>query len=100
MAKRIMDKERVVAQRNKGRIPYLTENHRFNDQSDGGITWWTNGFWGGMMWQLYHATQDEIFRENALDTEEKMDKVFMDYNAMDHDAGFRWLPTAVANYRP
>ena len=23
----------------------------------------------------------------------------MDYNKLDHDNGFKWLPTAVANYR-
>lgn len=99
VALKIIKKEQAVAWRNKGRIPYLSENHRFQDQSGAGITWWTNGFWGGMMWQLHQATKDQIYLENALDTENKMDRVFMDYNAMDHDAGFRWLPTAVADYR-
>lgn len=99
VADRLIKKERLVAERNQGRIPYLTENHHFNDQSGAGITWWTNGFWGGMMWQLYHATKEEIFLENAIDTENKMDQVLLNYNAMDHDAGFRWLPTAVADYR-
>lgn len=100
VAQKIMKKERAVARRNVGRIPYTAgADHRFNDQVGGGIGWWTNGFWGGMEWQLWNACHEDVFRENAIFTEEQMDAVFMDYNAMDHDSGFRWLPTAVANYR-
>lgn len=100
VARKIVDKERKVAERNRGRIPYRTENHRFDDQSTpSGIAWWTNGFWGGMMWQLWQETKEEVFRENALFTEEKLDAVFLNYQGMDHDSGFRWLPTAVTNYR-
>lgn len=100
VAERIVEKERAVAKRNRGRIPYSTkEEHRFNDQCGDGISWWTNGFWGGMQWQLWNRTQEEIFRENALFTEKQLDAVLMNYQGMDHDSGFRWLPTAVAAYR-
>lgn len=99
VAGKILEKEKKVAERNRGKIPYLTAEHSFTDQSGEGIGWWTNGFWGGMMWQLWNATKEEVYRENAISTEEKMDAVFLNYNWMDHDAGFRWLPTAVANYR-
>ena len=100
-AQKIIVKEREVAARNRGKIPYTTdEPHVFDDNSGKDrICWWTNGFWGGMMWQLWNATHEEIFRTSALNTEEKLDAAFMDYNGMDHDAGFRWLPTAVAHYR-
>ena len=27
-----------------------------------------------------------------------MDRVFLDYRSMDHDAGFRWLPTSYASF--
>ncbi len=100
VAEKILKKEREVAERNRGKIPYTAKDHVFDDRSgENGISWWTNGFWGGMMWQLYQASKDEVFRDNAVFTEEKMDAVFLDYNGMDHDAGFRWLPTAVARYR-
>ncbi|MCR4764443.1 MAG: glycoside hydrolase family 88 protein [Lachnospiraceae bacterium] len=101
IADRIIVKERAVAERNRGRIPYTTEDaHRFGDWSDSSrISWWTNGFWGGMLWQLWHATKEALFRDSALVVEEKLDAVLMDYNGMDHDAGFRWLPTAVAHWR-
>ena len=101
VADKIINKERIVAGRNRGKIPYTTVSpHVFDDwSSKEKVSWWTNGFWGGMMWQLYHATGEELFLENARDTEDKLDLVFMNYNGMDHDGGFRWLPTAVADYR-
>ncbi len=100
-ADKIIKKEREAVKRNAGRIPYTTESpHVFDDQNTPErITWWTNGFWGGMMWQLYHASGDETFREAALFVEEQMDRVLMSYQGMDHDSGFRFLPTAVAHYR-
>ena len=101
VANKIIAKERAVVERNRGRIPYTTgEPHVFDDHSGRDqICWWTNGFWGGILWQLYAATQEESFREGALEVEKQLDAAFMDYNGMDHDAGFRWLPTAVAHYR-
>ncbi len=62
------------------------------------IGWWTNGFWGGIGWQLYHGTGEEVFRRGAIRTEEKMDAVFLNSGSMDHDSGFRWLPTSGAHF--
>lgn len=100
VSEKIKKKMAVVAERNRHKIPYTTENGVYNDCSQGGaICWWTNGFYGGMMWQLYHATKQEMYKEIALEIEEKLDENLMTYWGMDHDSGFRWLPTAVANYR-
>lgn len=101
IADRIIKKESAVAARNRGRIPYTTESaHVFGDWSGPDrINWWTNGFWGGILWQLWQATGEESFRREAAAVEEKLDAVLMNYEGMDHDAGFRWLPTAVAHWR-
>ncbi len=61
--------------------------------------WWTNGFWGGIGWQLYHGTGEEVFRKEAIRTEEKMDAAFLNSGSMDHDSGFRWLPISRARYQ-
>lgn len=98
-AEKIKRKMRLVAERNRHKIPYTTENGVFDDWSGDRICWWTNGFWGGIMWQLYHATKDELYREIALENEEKLDVNLMTAEGMNHDSGFRWLPTAVADYR-
>lgn len=100
VSEKIKKKSLVVADRSRHKIPYTTENGVFNDCSEGGaICWWTNGFYGGMMWQLYHATGEELYKEIALEIEKKLDKNLMTFWGMDHDSGFKWLTTAVANYR-
>lgn len=98
-AEKIRHKMRIVAERNRHKIPYTTKDGVFDDCSGEKICWWTNGFWGGMMWQLYHATKDELYREIAVENEEKLDANLMNAGGMDHDSGFRWLPTAVADYK-
>ncbi len=96
---KILAKEEKVAQRNRNKIPYTTKDGVFDDRGKTEICWWTNGFWGGMMWQLYHATEKPVYLENALRTEIRLDENLMNRQGMDHDSGFKWLPTAVAHYR-
>ncbi|MBQ7841048.1 MAG: glycoside hydrolase family 88 protein [Lachnospiraceae bacterium] len=96
---KIKRKMRLVTERSQGKIPYKTVNGVFDDWSGEKICWWTNGFWGGIMWQLYHATGDSIYMETAKELEKKQDANLMINGGMDHDSGFRWLPTAVADYR-
>ncbi|MCR5716620.1 MAG: glycoside hydrolase family 88 protein [Lachnospiraceae bacterium] len=99
-AKKLIEKMQVVTARSKEKIPYRTQDGVFDDCSDDAhIGWWTNGFWGGEMWQLYHLTGEEMYREAALLVEEKLDAVLLRYQDMDHDSGFRYLPTAVAHWR-
>jgi len=98
ISEKIKKKMEVVASRSKGIIPYTTVNGRFDDWTERNICWWTNGFWGGIMWQLYNATKLPIYRELAIDTEEKLDKNLMMYGGLDHDNGFKWLPTSYARY--
>lgn len=87
-----------VSERSAAKIPYSTAQGVHDDRS-GDIGWWTNGFWGGMMWQMYRLTGEEKYRRIAEDNEKKLDACLMDYGKLDHDNGFRWLPTAVADYR-
>ena len=97
---RVARKLEKVAERSKDKIPYTTVHGVHDDRSgEEAIGWWTNGFWGGMMWQLYHATSEPVYLENALRTEIKLDENLMNRQGMDHDSGFKWLPTAVAHYR-
>ena len=96
---RICAKMDATVERNRHKIPYTAENGVFNDMSEKDPTWWTNGFWGGILWQLYHATGKELYRETAEELEDKLDQCLMNHKGMDHDSGFRWLPTSVVNYR-
>lgn len=98
VAEKIWDKVKVTAERNKGKVPYTTVNGVFDDCSNR-ISWWTNGFFAGQLWQLYQAYGTELFKESAEEIEDKLDQSLMDYMGMDHDSGFKWLLTSVANYK-
>lgn len=90
---------RKVVERNQDKIPYITRNGLYEDMAEKDIYWWTNGFWGGILWQMYNATGEEQYRDVAVKTEEKLEKNLHSYRGMDHDSGFKWMLTAVADYR-
>ncbi|MBP5185057.1 MAG: glycoside hydrolase family 88 protein, partial [Lachnospiraceae bacterium] len=98
VADKIKLKMREVAGRSGEKIPYTAANGVFDDQTQKNICWWTNGFWGGMMWQLFNATGEELFKEKALKNEEQLDADLMIAAGLDHDNGFKWLPTAGADH--
>ena len=106
--KKVREKMAWVSEKNKDIIPYTTdENGNYDDRSaedkqwnhDDGLNWWTNGFWGGIMWLLYQDTKDEKYAQIARVSEQKMEKCFESYFGLHHDVGFMFLPTAVADYR-
>ncbi|WP_042462424.1 glycoside hydrolase family 88 protein [Neobacillus dielmonensis] len=81
-------------------IPYIPFNESYTDVSkERGIEWWTNGFWGGLLWQLAHATGDDVFVEAAIAQEKRLDEALYLFRDIQHDVGFMWLHTAVAHYR-
>lgn len=104
---KIKSKMEWVSEKSKYKIPYTTIDGSHDDKADetkefstdDGINWWTNGFWGGMMWLMYHETGDKKYAEIAKYSEERLDKCFIDFYGLHHDVGFMWLPTAVTNYR-
>lgn len=65
----------------------------------GGVFRWTNGFWGGMMWLMYLATEEEKYKKIAEDSEAMLDEAFERFTWITHDVGFMWLLTAVADFR-
>jgi unsaturated chondroitin disaccharide hydrolase len=44
------------------------------------VTWWTNGFWGGLNWLLYNATGKEDYKLTALESEKLLDAAFLDFD--------------------
>ncbi len=82
------------------RIPYSPKNGKYvEDCSQTALDCWTNGFWPGILWQMYHATKEEKYKEAASKIEQKFDALFDEYVKLHHDVGFMWLHTAVASYR-
>lgn len=95
------EKLRVTSEEIGAGFPYTTKNGKYNTEfaNHEGITWWTNGFWGGMMWLLYAETKEDRYMQIARSCEERLDKAFDSFNGLNHDMGFMWLPTAVADYK-
>lgn len=80
-------------------IPYIPEDNHYVDMGKKDISWWTNGFWAGTLWQLYHFTKDEKYKQAAQNIEGQLDNAFADFRGLDHDVGFMWTLTAVADYK-
>lgn len=97
--KKLDQKLTIQAERLGDRIPYIPEDGHYMDMGKKDIVWWTNGFWSGMLWQMYHATKKEIYKQTAEANEARLDAAFEQYTGLHHDVGFMWLHTAVADYR-
>ena len=88
-----------VAIKSRNKIPYTTINGVHDNRIDDAPAWWTNGFWGGMMWLMYIATKNEEYRITAETSEKLMDKALKMYTELHHDVGFMWNILSGVNYR-
>lgn len=68
---------------------------------------WINGFWPGVLWQLYQGTDDkekkQQYESHAKAMEEMLDAALFGTNegfeGLHHDVGFMWMPTSVTSWR-
>ncbi len=90
-----------TAEKSRYKIPYTTENGKHDDvpTKKGDMQWWTNGFWGGLMWLMYAETKDERYKITAEISEKRLDGAFAHIEKMNHDTGFLWHIVSGANYR-
>lgn len=106
---KICKKIKIVAPRTDSRdiIPYTTVNgvhkgaHAIDEQGNSIVdySWWTNGFWGGMLHLMYLDTGDEMYRTCAQNQEKLLDRAYEHIKWLHHDVGFMWHLTSGANYR-
>ena len=106
--KKIDDKLKVVAPRTMGLHPYSSidgkhvpvyKTNRETGEKTIDYTWWTNGFWGGLLWLMYLDTKNELYKDCAIDQEDLLDKAYENIDGLHHDVGFMWHLTSGANYR-
>ena len=96
---RLCLKIKAECERTGSGIPYIPEGGAYYDMGKENIAWWTNGFWPGILWQMYTATGEELYKKNAEAVEQRMEQMLEEFVGLDHDAGFLWLLSAVAGYR-
>jgi len=95
-----LDKKlRKVAVKSRDKIPYTTIDGTHDDKTEVMPEWWTNGFWGGLMWLMYKETGCEEYKTTAIRSEELLDAAFEDYSKLHHDVGFMWHILSGANYK-
>lgn len=96
---KIESKMRKTVERNRGIIPYTTKNGRFVNKYAEDPDCWVNGFWGGILWLMYAATGEELYKQEAQVSERLLDKALANYEMLNHDVGFMWHLTSGASYK-
>ena len=74
-----------------GILPYKSENGRWLTSPYDGNSWWTGGFWPGLMWQLWCLSGDDFFLTEARRAEDLLTAEFRSYRLLNHDVGFMYL---------
>ena len=92
-------KMQKVCIRSRDKLPCIAWDNVHDDHSETQPSYWTNGFWPGMMWLMYLGTGNEEYKTTAVRGEELLDKALENYKVLHHDVGFMWHISSVANYR-
>lgn len=77
-------------------FPNITENKKYQKDD---ASFWTKGFWPGMLWHLYQCNKKEELADTARAIEERLDEILHEFYTIHHDAGFVWSLSAVADYK-
>lgn len=77
-------------------FPTMTEGELYQCDEK---SFWTKGFWPGILWNLYQREKNPRYAEIARAIETKLDDVLNGFYEIHHDAGFVWSLTAVADYK-
>lgn len=75
----------------QGIIPYMGQKDGYTPAPFDGNSWWTGGFWPGMMWQLYAATGKDVYKDEALRVEKLLTAELRSFMLLNHDVGFMYL---------
>ena len=96
---KVEKKMKAVVERNAHKVPYITDNGVYDNRDGDQISWWTNGFWGVVLWEMAALTGDSWYEDLAYEMENKLDRNLMCAEQLDHDNGFKWLLTSVYHYK-
>ena len=96
---RIAQKYRRTAETaaREGIIPYKSAEGKWIASPYDGNSWWTGGFWPGLMWQFMCLTGDGFFREEARRVGKLLTDEFRTFRKLNHDVGFMYLLSAGAD---
>ena len=87
-----------VTVKSRYKIPYSAVAGVHDDKNDY-ITWWTNGFWGGLNWLMFEETKNPEYMLTAQESEKMLERAFLQIDGLHHDVGFMYHLTSGASYR-
>ena len=90
---RIAEKYRKAAEAAAaaGIIPYKSADGIWISNPYDGNSWWTGGFWPGLMWQLWSLTGNSFFRDEARRVGRLLTDEFRSFRKLNYDVGFMYL---------
>ena len=80
-------------------IPYVGKANEWEPSPKDGDSWWTNGFYPGIMWQLNAISDASILREEAIRVEKRLIDEIMHFTGLNHDVGLMYMPSVGAHYK-
>ena len=83
----------------EGIIPYKSEKGAWVTSPYDGNSWWTGGFWPGLMWQLYARSREECFLREARRVGGLLTDEFRVFSQLNHDVGFMYLLSCGADHK-
>ena len=92
----IDEKTKLNNERIGDNFPHSVKDKHYQLENE---QWWTAGFWPGILWRVYLKNGDEKLKITAEACEEKMNHLLSDTESIDHDLGFMWTLTSLANYK-
>ena len=92
----IIEKTEVNNRKIGVNFPHASHDGKYKLENE---QWWTAGFWPGLLWKVYSQTNDDSLKITAEQCEEKMDRLLTNTECIDHDMGFMWTLTSLANYK-
>lgn len=83
----------------QGIIPYHGRGGAWEGPPHDNTGWWTNGFWPALMWQLFHATGDSRYADEARRVQAGLIDELTYFERLHHDVGFQFLLSIGAEHR-
>lgn len=81
-------------------LPFVSVGGRYIEKAgDNHRSWWTNGFWPGLLWLAYRETGSEVWKDTAQRCEARLDEALTWFEGLHHDVGFVWTLSSLASFR-
>lgn len=86
-----------MAKQMENRSPHASDSSgRYGDMP---VSWWTSGFYPGLLWLMHDVTGNAFFKNQAEGWSRKIEEAFQEHPIiLHHDVGFQFLLTAVMEY--